>query len=453
VTRFGLSQPTSSMRRFVPTSKPDIGLAVVLALFSFVDWVGGARLGSPILAAAGLVVAEVPAIAVAWRARLEVRLLAIAVVCSAAALPLHATDTGIPMLAALYTVAALGSWRRAAVAWAVTCASFAFGVEINVAVARKIDPMTGVFDMIIAAALAAGVVAIGLWVAARSRHIQFLVARNAALQRERDLLERERDLLAREAIAAERARIARELHDVVAHHVSVMVIQAGAAEATLPPDAEATRATLQAVRDSGREALTEMRHMLGVLREPASDAAGAGAALSDSESDGRGPQPGLSQIPALVGRMREAGVATTLEYAGKTRRLSAGVDVSAYRVVQEALTNVVRHAGRGAAARVALTYGLDCLTVEVTDDGRSPGGGSPEMRPAELTQRGGHGLIGMRERVSLFGGTLETGPVRGAGWRVFARFPIDPEPEADPPAPSGRPAAVLGQEPGQEAGG
>jgi signal transduction histidine kinase len=423
VTRSDLRERTSNIRRFVPTSKLDVGLAVAVAVFSLGDWLGGSRLGSPILAAAGLAAAEIPAAAVAWRTRLGGKLLVIAVCSAAAADLLHAPDTGIPVLAALYTVATRRGWLSTAVAWGVTCASFVFAEAVKVA--YRGNPMsTAVTNSMIAALLAAGVVAIGLWVAARRGHIQSLVDRNAALERERDLLERERELLAREAIAVERARIARELHDVVAHHVSVMVIQAGAAEATLPADAEGTRATLGAVRDSGREALTEMRHMLGVLREPTSDAAAAGA---ESESEGREPQPGVSQIPVLVARMSEAGVTTTLEYAGRTRRLSAGVDVSAYRVVQEALTNTVRHAGRGATARVALKYERDCLTVEVTDDG----GGAPEAHPGERAEHGGHGLIGMRERVSLYGGTLETGLIRGAGFRVCARFPIDPTPDAD----------------------
>ena len=439
----------SSLRRFRPTSKLDIGVAVVLTIFSVGDWLGGARLDSPLLAAAGLVVAVIPAVAFAWRAKLEWKLLAIAVPCSAAAVLLHATDSGIPILAAVYTVAARRGWRAAAVAWAVTCASFAFAVAINVG--ARGDTTTAVLYAIVAALLAAGIAAIGLYVGSRRGRFQRLIDRNAALERERDLLERERELLAREAIAVERARIARELHAVVAHHVSVMVIQTGAAEATLPPGAEQTRATLEATRDSGREALTEMRRMLGVLREPASDAAadeadgGAeGGVDGGAERATREPQPGVSRIPVLVARMKEAGVTTTLQYSGRTRRLPAALDVSVYRVVQEALTNTVRHAGRGAAARVGLTFEPDCLAVEITDDGF----GSPEARPdrpdrpgqpggrterdGERTERGGgHGLVGMQERVALFGGTLETGPVRGAGWRVCARFPIDPVPEAE----------------------
>lgn len=421
MTRFDSSDRTSSIRRFVPSSKLDIGMAAVLAVFSFGDWLSGARLGSPILAVAGLAAAEIPAVALAWRTRLETRLFAIALVCSAAAVLLHSTDTGIPLLAALYTIAVRRGWRPAAIAWGVTCASFVFAVMINV-VSRG-DTLTGVIDMALASLLAAAVAGIGLYLAARRAHLKSLVDRNAALERERDLLARERELLAREAIALERARIARELHDVVAHHVSVMVIQAGAAEATLPAGAEKTRATLEAVRESGREALTEMRRLLGVLREPSSE---QGAGEAESGPDVREPQPGVSQIPVLVARMRDAGVATTLEYAGKARRLSGAVEVSAYRVVQEALTNTVRHAGRGATARVALTYERECLTVEVTDNGV----GTPEVPPGERPEHSGHGLVGMRERVSLFGGTLETGPVRGSGWRVCARFPVDPVPEA-----------------------
>jgi signal transduction histidine kinase len=434
VTRSYLGGPVSGIRRFAPGSRLDLGFAILLAIFSFGDWLGGARLGSPILAAAGLAAAEIPAVALAWRSRFEVGLFVIAACCSAAAVLLHATDTGIPILAALYTIALRRGWRPAVVAWGVTCASFDFALAINIG---PRDPTTWASYTGIATLLAAAVAMIGLFMSARRAHVQSLVDRNAALERERDLLERERELLAREAIALERARIARELHDVVAHHVSVMVIQAGAAEATLPASAEGTRATLDAIRESGREALVEMRRMLGVLREPAADAEADGTELAP---DAREPQPGVAQVPILVARLRDAGVATTLEYAGRVRRLSAAVDVSAYRVVQEALTNIVRHAGRGAAARVSIAFDRDCLTLEVTDDGL----GCPEVHPSGRPDPGGHGLVGMRERVALFGGTLETGPVRGAGWRVLARFPIDPVPEAA--AAAGHQVPVSGRE-------
>ena len=263
------------MRPFAPTSKPDIGLAAVLAVFSFGDWVGGARLGSPALAVAGLV----PAGSACGRTRVAApdsrsELLAIAVCCSAAAVLLHATDTGIPMLAALYTVATRRSWRPTVVAWGVTCASSTFALcDNNVGSSRRHDDRATCRGSRPCSRQPSH----GDWPLRRRspRASQSLVDRNAALERERDLLERERELLAREAIAQERARIARELHDVVAHHVSVMVIQAGAAEATLPAGAEQTRATLEAVREAGREALVEMRRLLGVLREPASERSAA----------------------------------------------------------------------------------------------------------------------------------------------------------------------------------
>jgi signal transduction histidine kinase len=263
------------------------------------------------------------------------------------------------------------------------------------------------------------IVWLGRWVAGRRRQIQTLLDRTRNLEREREVLAAERDELARQAVADERARIARELHDVVAHHVSVMVIQAGAAQASLPPGPEAAAAnqSIEAIRETGREALAEMRRMLGLLR---SQEAAAGEVRADG---GRTPQPGLVDLAALCDRMREAGVGVTTEIAGAARRLPAGIDLSIYRVVQEALTNTLRHGGPGSQARLRLTYEAASLTVEITDDGCGrPAVGSVE-RPRQSV---GHGLLGMRERVLLFGGRLETGPVPGGGFRVVARFPLEP---------------------------
>jgi signal transduction histidine kinase len=223
--------------------------------------------------------------------------------------------------------------------------------------------------------------------------------------------------MARQAVAVERARLARELHDVVAHHVSVMVIQAGAAQSSLPPDAAAASQSLEAIRETGREALAEMRRMLGLLRSQEAAAGG------DGPEGARAPQPGLADIAALCDRTREAGVNVTTRIEGEARRLPAGIDLSIYRVVQEALTNALRHGGPGTSARLRLAYEPAMLTVEVTDDGR----GVPAVGSVERPRQGiGHGLVGMRERVILFGGHLETGPLPRGGYRVLARFPLDP---------------------------
>jgi signal transduction histidine kinase len=214
-------------------------------------------------------------------------------------------------------------------------------------------------------------------------------------------LRRAREREAERAVHDERVRIARELHDVVAHHVSVMVVQAEAG-ACLPSPEEREKA-LDAVAGTGREAMAELRRLLAVLHD---DTAAATA-----------PQPGLGDVEGLVRSVQEAGVPVDLEVVGSIRALPEGVDLSAYRIVQEALTNTVRHAGP-ARARVVIRYLADGLELEVTDDGRGPvvsGNGAS-----------GRGLAGMRERAGLFGGSVVTGPRPGGGFVVSARLPVPP---------------------------
>jgi signal transduction histidine kinase len=199
-------------------------------------------------------------------------------------------------------------------------------------------------------------------------------------QRRVTLAERERDVAAREAVVEERARIARELHDVVAHAVSMIVVQAGA-ERRVTADASA-REVLATVERLGRDAVTEMRRLVGMLRA--------------GDDDPLTPQPGLDDLPTLVTHVRDAGLPVELTVEGEPRRLPAGIELSAYRIVQEALTNALKHAG-DASANVSVRYGSDVLELEIADDGR---GGEPE-------ENGGHGLVGMRERVALYGGWLD----------------------------------------------
>jgi signal transduction histidine kinase len=216
-------------------------------------------------------------------------------------------------------------------------------------------------------------------------------------------IERDHVLAAREAVATERARIARELHDVVAHSMSVMVVQAGAARAVLGHDPDEAADALRRVEDTGRTGLAEMRRLLGILK-------------SDGDETGVSPQPGLAQMDELLDRMRAAGVPVESMVEGRARPLPPGVDLTAYRVVQEALTNTLKHAGR-AHARVVIRYRDGALDLEVVDDGRGP-------PPAGSAPGDGHGLVGMRERVELFGGTLDTGGRPGGGFRVTAHVPV-----------------------------
>ena len=228
-------------------------------------------------------------------------------------------------------------------------------------------------------------------------------ARELGMRAER--LEREREEQARAAVIDERARIARELHDVVAHGVSVMVVQAGAARSMLPWEDDATRAQLQSIEGIGRQALTEMRHMLEMLRDDAE------LALE--------PLPGIGQLDALVAAARDANLPVEVRIDGEPHPLPPGIDLTAYRIVQEALTNAIKHAGP-ATAQVTVRYCPDALELEVADDGagasRATGNG------------GGHGLIGMRERTALYGGELRVGPRDdGAGYLVRVRLPVASE--------------------------
>ncbi|HZE06914.1 MAG TPA: histidine kinase, partial [Solirubrobacteraceae bacterium] len=250
-----------------------------------------------------------------------------------------------------------------------------------------------IFSSLAAVGLA---VAVGLYLRARADYIN-------GLRERAERLEREQDLLAQQAVGEERVRIARELHDVVAHNVSLMVVQAQALAATGADEAQHTALTQLA--GLGRDALSEMHRMLGVLR------------LQDGGAAERAPQPGVRDLPGLVERARTAGLDAILTVEGQAQELPAAVDLSAYRIVQEALTNVIRHAG-ATRALVTLAYSPSTLEVLVLDDGV---GASPGTDAAG----GGHGLVGMRERVALFGGRLETGPRRhDAGYRVRALLPI-----------------------------
>lgn len=201
----------------------------------------------------------------------------------------------------------------------------------------------------------------------------------------------------------ERARIARDLHDVVTHNVSMMIIQAGAARKIMDTSPDQAREALLAIESGGRAAMTELRHVMGLL------APDGNAELA--------PQPGLDRLDTLVGRVTDSGVPVTLTRHGQPRPIPAGVELAAYRVVQEALTNTVKHAA-GATADVHVEYTTHQLKLSITDTGGTP-------RPDNAPPGGGHGLIGLRERLAVYGGTLHTGPRLTGGYRVDARIPLD----------------------------
>lgn len=244
----------------------------------------------------------------------------------------------------------------------------------------------------------AGAIFVGAWLAGfvlRDRDL-----RAEALEQMTVVLEQEQEVRSRAAVAEERARIARDLHDAVAHSVSLIVLQAGAERLALPAQAASTREVLRSIEDAGRQALVEMRRLVEMLKE--------------DEELALTPQPSLAHLGLLVQQVCEAGLPVELEVQGEPQSLPPGVDLSAYRIVQEALTNALKHAGP-ARARVTVRYAADQLELEVSDDGVGSSG------PAD---GGGHGLVGMRERVAVFGGELEADRRLEGGYRLRATLPL-----------------------------
>jgi len=246
------------------------------------------------------------------------------------------------------------------------------------------------------------------WLAGRNlRHRR---ARWAELQARAERLEREHEEQARRAVTEERLRIARELHDVIAHSMSVIAVQSAVGHHVMDTQPGQARQALAAIEATSRSALTEMRRLLGVLRQ---------------EGQTRGslaPAPGLADLDSLVSQVQDAGLRACVRVEGQRGTVPPGIDLSAYRIIQEALTNVIKHA-HCAAADVVITYRADSLTVEVTDHGRQvPGELSAYVPPARTGS--GHGIIGMRERVAVFGGQFAAGPEPDGGFRVRACFPI-----------------------------
>jgi signal transduction histidine kinase len=290
-----------------------------------------------------------------------------------------------PALVALYTVASRCP-RRIAVIAAVAATVTLY---LHRVVWGYTLPFSGILEGI---ALAGAALALGLYQATRLAYFEQTRERAARLERERELLDQQ-------AAAQERLRIARELHDVVAHNVSLMVIQAQALEATV--EDTTARHGAHTIAQLGRNAMNEMHRTLELMR-------------ADSADQEREPQPALADLGPLLDRAEAAGVDVELSVKGPPRPLPAGVELSAYRIIQEALTNVIKHSGSD-RAEVVLRYGKDGLELEIVDSG---GGLDQPAVPGS-----GHGLVGMRERVALFGGTLQAGPVDGRGYRVLASLP------------------------------
>ena len=236
----------------------------------------------------------------------------------------------------------------------------------------------------------------------------------AALEERAARAERERDAQVQIAAAAERARIARELHDVIAHNLSVMVAQADGGTYAFDATPERSRQALAQIGRTGRQALSEMSSLLGVLRT---------GPETKAEPAPLAPAPAAAEIENLLAQAREAGMRVSYTVQGPVRALPGGLSLAAYRIVQEALTNVRKHAGPEADANVTLRYGHDDLLIRITDDGRKPGGTLPRYCPQPAAEAG-HGLTGMRERAALYGGTVQAGPRPGGGFDVTVSFPL-----------------------------
>ena len=299
-------------------------------------------------------------------------------------------------LVGMYSVAAWGGRRAALVAG---------GVAAAVAVAAMSLPRTDA-DLVDAAFVSLAFA--GAWVLGDRARVQRALAAELAERAAR--LEREREGQARRAVASERARIARELHDVVAHHVSMMVVQAEAGPVAVERDPARAAGAFAAIAATGRQALAEMRRLLGVLRGDG----GPGPGLA--------PQPGLADVAALVEQVGQAGLEVELVVEGDRAPLPAGVELSAYRIVQEALTNAVKHGAPG-RARVLVRYGERDLELRI-ENGVGSASGRRSTDAARPSGRAGQGLVGMRERVGLFGGELSAGPGPDGGFTVAARLPL-----------------------------
>ncbi|MFF2818771.1 sensor histidine kinase [Kitasatospora cineracea] len=328
------------------------------------------------------------------------------------------------LLLALYALALHGRLRT--LAWA--CAASAAGAVV---VALRLSSAVSVWDVLffLAAAVTA---AVAVGIAVRVRRAQLAGLRERAAR-----LEVERDQRSRLAAATERTRVAREMHDIIGHNLSVIITLAdgGAYAARSAP--ERGREALALIGDSGRQALGELRRMLGVLREH-----GDGPELA--------PQPGIADLAGLCGRIRSAGPEVVHRTEGDLESLDRGVQLMVYRIVQEALTNTLKHAGPAARARVSVSLAGARLLVRVDDDGgdgNRPGGDGPGSGPGGAPDGDGQGVTGMRERAALYGGAVTAGPAPGGGWSVVADLDVTPVADLDlappapllPPAPSTQP--------------
>jgi signal transduction histidine kinase len=304
----------------------------------------------------------------------------------------------VGLLVALYTISVYGAVRYSRIALCVG------GLGVLMATARYYSNSD--WRQQITMMVALGALVFGVWAFGERRRTRGLYV--AQLEERAAQLERDRDREAKLAVSNERTRIAREIHDVVAHGLSIMIVQADGGLYAADASPEQAKKALGTIGDTGRASLTEMRKMLGLLKQDAQP---------ELDPDQPRPQPGVSSLPELIDNVRDAGLSVDYQVTGTPRDLPALLGLTAYRIVQEGLTNTLKHAGPGARTSVHLDFGREMLTVVVTDDGRG-GGVAPSSDP-------GHGLVGMRQRASISGGTVNAGPKAGGGYEVIAKLPYN----------------------------
>jgi signal transduction histidine kinase len=396
-----MERVAAAWRRWLNSPLKDVAFAVLVAAVLLAGTYGEAHPSSPsdtiqfrghhvpVPPVAALLLVAIACLALAGRRRWPVTVLAVST-AAVAAFSLLGYVNGAALVApilALYAAATQVSVRRAVAATVVTV------VVLMVATGAR-NPFGqisgGGFDLV--PFLGAAALFAGIAVANRRAYAESIRAR----------AEQAAEQAARQRIDEERLRIARELHDVVAHTMATINVQAGVAVHVLPTRPEAAADALQAIKAASKEGLRELRAILNVLRQA-------------DDADPTQPAPGTAQLETLVDGARRAGLETTLSVTGTPAPLPAAVDLAAYRIVQESLTNAIRHAGP-AQASVWLSYGDDELRIDVADTGRG--------KPVGVSEGAGHGLVGMRERAAAVGGSVETGPSPGGGFRVAARLPL-----------------------------
>ncbi len=379
-------------------------LAALATLWLWLQWPPDRLPATPLTAGLGLL----QGLPLAWRRRRPLTVLPIVTAGTILYGLAGGADTIWTVnawLLAAYTAGAYGAgrWRDPVrLVATITFIGYVAWEVFSLLPAEESEPLTTGNIVLLQLFTFGGNIAIAIWIwwfgdGTRVRH-----QREAELAERTDQLERQREVNTRQAVSDERVRIAREVHDVVAHHVSLMGIQAGAARRVLRRQPDTAEEVLSVIESSSREAVRELHRLVGFLRQ-------------EQDADSLAPLPDMSQLPELIRRLGEGGLPVNLTVTGDVRALPPAIDLCGYRIVQEALTNALRHAGP-ATATVSIHYGPDSLVVDICDDGRAAITGI--SGPPD-----GNGLTGMRERVNLLSGQLQIGHEDGGGYRVVARLP------------------------------